>query len=76
MELEIDGLTVECDGRYTPQSQDTIHGGQWLPGDEAMVRDFRVYLTTLKKKIEITEFLPLDVLDQLEEQYLERITEE
>jgi hypothetical protein len=69
-EIEIK-TTVECEGNYLPAKPDHYEDGQWYPGDPADVTNFKVFMSLNGKRIEITDYLPIDHLQELEGEFLQ-----
>lgn len=77
-EFELKGLQVTVDGEYKKGFKDYFDRsfGNWLPGEPDSVEDLSVYVEGNGHKIDITEALSQDELNDLEDRFIEACNEE
>lgn len=65
-------LDVECEGVIIPAIKDQFNlcFGNWLPGDPADVENFKVFLTSKSRRIDITSFLDEKEIENLKTEFL------
>lgn len=77
IEIELDGFIFECDGNYydgTKMSYSLVDD-QFMPGDPPDVSHFKVFMPG-PKRLEVTDNIPENKLEELRKIYLEEMYEE
>ncbi len=75
--MQLFGNAVEflVDGLIVSGTQPKVHSGNWLPGDDLSVKDFKVFLTRVRdgktERLEVTDWLDERTLEDLEESFVD-----